>query len=51
MRGIIGDNRVGSSKNLYKGHIDKASGGRFKGVRWGWVGCGGVVGENGDNCT
>ena len=30
---------------MYKGHMDKAKGGRFEGGRWGWVGwevCGGV---------
>ena len=34
----------GSSRNLCKGHMDKAKGGGFKGVRCGWVGQGhGVV--------
>ena len=40
-----------SSRNRYKGHMDKAKGGRFKGGRWGWVGRGAWWGENGDNCT
>ena len=25
-------------ENMYKGHMDKTKGGRFKGRRWGWVG-------------
>ena len=29
--------------NMYKGHRDKAKGGRIKGGRWGWLGWGGVV--------
>ena len=40
--GIIGE---GPSRNMYKGHMDKAKWGRFEGRRWGWVeqsGCGGV---------
>ena len=35
----------GPSRNMYKGHMDKTKGGRFKGGRQGWVGqgaCGGV---------
>ena len=32
---------------MYKGYMDKAKGGRFKGGRQGWVGWG----ENGDNWT
>ena len=28
---------------MYKGHMDKAKGGRIEGERWGWLGCGGVV--------
>ena len=31
------------SRNIYKGHMDKAKGGRIEGERWGWVGLGGVV--------
>ena len=38
----------GLSRNMYKGHMDKAKGGRFKGKRQGWVGWGTVVGKNGD---
>ena len=29
---------------MYKGHMDKAKGGRIKGGRWGWMGQGGVQG-------
>ena len=36
---------------MYKEHMDKAKGGRIKGRMQGWVGQGGVVGGNGDNCT
>ena len=37
---------------MYKRHMDKAKGGRFKGGKWGWVGQGGAWwGENGDNYT
>ena len=44
-RGITGDKgRVGASRNMYEGHMDKAKGGVFEGGRWGWVGHGGVVG-------
>ena len=32
--GKIGE---GSSRNMYKGHMDEAIGGRFKGGRQGWV--------------
>ena len=32
------------SRNMYKGHMDKAKGGRFEGERWGWVGLGAIVG-------
>ena len=32
------------SRNTYKGHMDKAKGGRIEGGRWVWVGKGGVVG-------
>ena len=28
-----------------------AKGARIEGGSWGWLGCGGVVEENGDNCT
>ena len=33
------------SRNMYKGHMDKAKGGRMEGGRWGWL-AGGMVGEN-----
>ena len=33
-----------TSRNMYKGHVDKAKGGGFKGGRWGWVGWWGMVG-------
>ena len=46
----MGENRGRSIKEMYKGHIDKANGGRFQGGRQGWVG-GVWWGENGDNCT
>ena len=39
------------SRNMYKGHMDKAKGYRFKGGRQGWVGQGAWCGENGHNCT
>ena len=45
--GKIGE---GSSRNMYKGHMDKAKGGRIEGGRWGWLG-GERRGENGDNYT
>ena len=32
------------SRNMYKGHMDKAKGGRFKVGRQGWVGCWAMVG-------
>ena len=32
-------------RNMYKGHMDKTKGGRIKGGKWGWLGCGEVVGE------
>ena len=35
VRGIIGE---GSSRSMYKGHMDKAKGDRIEGGRWGWVG-------------
>ena len=40
MMGEIGE---GPSRNMYKGHIDKAKGDRFDGGKWGWVGQGAVV--------
>ena len=43
-RGIMGGNREGSSKNMYKGHMDKAKGGRIEGGRWWWMGHASVVG-------
>ena len=30
----------GPSRNMYKGHMDKAKGDRFEDERWGWVGWG-----------
>ena len=41
----------GPARNMYKGHMDKAKGGGFKGGRQGWVERGVWWGENGDNCT
>ena len=38
--GDNGDKGKGSSRNMYKGHIDKAKGYRSEGGRWGWVGQG-----------
>ena len=35
MIGVIGE---GASGNMYKGHMDKAKGGRFEGGRRRWVG-------------
>ena len=35
LRGKIGE---GPSRNRYRGHMDKAKGGRFEGGRHGWVG-------------
>ena len=46
--GKIGE---GPSRNMYKGHMDKAEGGKFEGGRLGWVGKRVWWGENGDNCT
>ena len=45
-RGIIGQGMIGEgpSRNIYKGHMDKAKGCRFEGGRWGWVGRVGEVG-------
>ena len=45
--GITGEKWEESSRNMYKGHMDKAKQGRSEGGRWGWVGWG----ENGDNST
>ena len=45
---IIG---VGPSGNTYKGHMDKAKWGRFKGGRQGAFGGWAWWCENGDNCT
>ena len=39
----MGGNREGSSKNMYKGHMDKAKGGRIKGGRREGMGPGGAV--------
>ena len=38
-----------SSKNTYKGPMDKAKGGRIEGGRWGWVGQEKVVMGKGEN--
>ena len=39
-------------RNYYKGHMDKTKGkGGSKGGKWDWLGLGGVVGENADNCN
>ena len=32
-------------RNMYKGHMDKAKGGRIQGGRWGPLGRGGGAGE------
>ena len=50
-RGMVGENREGLSRNMYKGPLDKAKGGSFKGGRWGWVRWEAPWGGNGDNCT
>ena len=47
----MGERRGKVVKNMYKGPMDKAKGGRMEGGSWGSVGQGIVVGENGDNCT
>ena len=39
--GDNGGEGEGSSRNMCKGHMDKAKGGRFEGGRQGWVGQGG----------
>ena len=45
---VGGDNggweEEGLSRNMYKGHMDKAKEGKFKDGRQGWVGCQAVVG-------
>ena len=47
----MGKIQEGSSRNIYKGQMDKAIGGRIKGGRWGWVRQGEWSWENADNCT
>ena len=37
--------REGLSKNMHKGHMDKAKGGGIEGGRWGWLGSGKWWGE------
>ena len=53
-RGITGEDkgRV-KSRSMYKGSMDKDTGvaGRTDSGRWGWVGQGRVMGENGDICN
>ena len=39
-RGKWGKIGEGPSRNMFKGHMDKAKGGRFEGGRQGWVGQG-----------
>ena len=41
--GLWGTTGEEPSRNMYKGPMDKAKGGRFDGGRWGWVGQGGMV--------
>ena len=41
----MGESRGRVFRNNYKGHLDKARGGRTKGGRWGGMGQGGIVGE------
>ena len=48
-RGEVGGDNEGRGRgrvvrNMYKGLMDKAKGGRIEGGRWGWLGCGGMVG-------
>ena len=43
-RGNGGEIGEGPSRNMYKGHMDKAKEGRIKGGRRGWVGQGAMVG-------
>ena len=39
-------------RNYYKGHRDKTKGeGGSRGERWVWLGWGGGVGKNADNCN
>ena len=42
-RGIMGGKGEGTTRNMYKRHMDKAKGVRFEGGRWGWVGWGNLV--------
>ena len=37
-REIMGKKGEGSSGNMYRGHMDKAKGGRIESGRWGWLG-------------
>ena len=39
----MGKIEEGPSRNMYKGHMDKAKRGRFLGGRWGWVGRGSMA--------
>ena len=41
----MGKIREGSSRNMYKRHMDKANAGRIECGRWGWVWQGEVTGE------
>ena len=50
----MGEIREGTSRSMYKGHMDKAKWGRFQGGTQEWVGWGrrcARCGKNGDNCT
>ena len=47
----MGKIEEGPSRDMYKGHMDKAQGGRFEGGRGGWVVPGAMWSENIDNCT
>ena len=39
-------------RNYYNGHIEKTKGeGGSRGGRWVWLGWGGGVGKNADNCN
>ena len=42
---------VGFSGTSIEDTGTKPEGGRIKSGKWGWLGLGGVVGGNGDNCT
>ena len=46
-RGEVGGDNGGEGgrvfRNSYKGHMDKTKGGGSRGVRWVWLGWGGVV--------